>query len=368
MKTWEIKFFDDVFIDSTKYGKKIMKENYLPAGAYPIIDQGQNFIAGYTNDKTAIYSDVPAIIFGDHTRIIKYIETPFFLGADGVKLLKSKISNINYKYLYYYMLSANIPNTGYNRHYKWLKDLQVPLPPLDIQKQIADTLDKASRLIELRKQQLEKMDLLIKSKFIEMFGDPVTNPMGWNKCTIRDLVTTVNYGTSAPAMESGKYIYLRMNNITYEGHLDLSNLKYINISDKDLEKYLAKRGDILFNRTNSKELVGKTSVFKEDIPMVIAGYIIRIRTNEKAHPEYISAVLNSKYGKKTLFEMCKSIIGQANINAQELQDIKTLMPPISLQNKFADYVEKVEQQKICMQQSLDKMEMNYKALMQEYFG
>ncbi|MPM27906.1 hypothetical protein SDC9_74421 [bioreactor metagenome] len=244
----------------------------------------------------------------------------------------------------------------------------IPLPPLEEQRRIADILDKASNLIALRKQQLEKMDLLIKSKFIDMFGDSVTNLKGWEKGTIRDVVSDVKYGTSAPSAENGKYIYLRMNNITYDGHLDLSSIKNINVSDNEFEKYVVRKGDILFNRTNSKELVGKTCVFKEDIDMIIAGYIIRVRANEKANAEYLSAVLNSKYGKNTLFDMCKAIVGQANINAQELQNIKILIPPIELQNQFAEFVEKVEKQKAVMQKSLEKMEMNYKALMQEYFG
>ena len=248
-----------------------------------------------------------------------------------------------------------------------LGKLTISLPPLEEQKRIADILDKASSLIDLRKQQLEKMDLLIKSKFIDMFGDPVTNHKGWGKGTIRDVVSDVKYGTSAPSVENGKYIYLRMNNITYDGHLDLSSIKYINVSDNEFEKYVVIKGDILFNRTNSKELVGKTCVFKEDVDMIIAGYIIRVRVNEKVNAEYLSAVLNSKYGKNTLFDMCKAIVGQANINAQELQNIKILIPPIELQNDFASFVEQVEKQKVVMQQSLEKMEINYKALMQEYF-
>ena len=127
---------------------------------------------------------------------------------------------------------------------------------------------------------------------------------------------------------------------------NLSSIKYINVSDNEVEKYVVRKGDILFNRTNSKELVGKTCVFKEDIDMIIAGYIIRVRVNEKVNAEYLSAVLNSKYGKNTLFDMCKAIVGQANINAQELQNIKIIIPPIELQNQFAEFVEQVEKQKV----------------------
>jgi hypothetical protein len=123
-----------------------------------------------------------------------------------------------------------------------------------------------------------------------MFGDPVENPMGWENGTIRDIVTEVKYGTSKPADEGGQYPYLRMNNITYEGQLDVSNLKYIDVPEREIEKYIVRKGDVLFNRTNSKELVGKTCVFDLDEPMIIAGYIIRVRTNNRAVPAYISDI------------------------------------------------------------------------------
>ena len=221
-------------------------------------------------------------------------------------------------------------------------DIQIALPSLEEQRHIAAVLDKVSELISKRKAQLDKLDELVKSRFVEMFGDPVSNPKGWDKGTIRDVITEAKYGTSKPAVEGGTFKYLRMGNITYDGHLDLTDLKYIDIPDSEIEKYLVKKGDVLFNRTNSKELVGKTCVFDVDEPMVIAGYIIRIRVNDKVLPEYLSAVLNSRYGKQTLAEMCKAIVGQANINAQELQNIAILIPPIELQMRFSQLVSNIK--------------------------
>ncbi len=254
-----------------------------------------------------------------------------------------------------------------NMSTEWLKEYPISLPPLPIQQKIADVLYKASALIEKRKAQIEKLDLLVKAQFIEMFGDPLTNPKGWEIGTIRDLVSDVKYGTSKPANDNGKYIYLRMNNITYSGTMDYTSLKYINLDDSEMEKYMVRKGDLLFNRTNSKELVGKTAVFKEDTPMIIAGYIIRVRTNERANSEYISGFLNSSYGKQTLLDMCKSIVGQANINAQELQSIMIPITPIALQNQFANLVQQIDVKKTALQQSLAKLELNYKSLMQSCF-
>ena len=200
-----------------------------------------------------------------------------------------------------------------------------------------------------------------------MFGSQLENPYNFEKGIIKDVVSDVKYGTSSPANDNGIYPYLRMGNITYDGQLDLTNLKYITIDDKELDKYIVKKGDILFNRTNSKELVGKTCVFNLDEPMIIAGYIIRVRTNNRVIPEYLSAVLNSKYGKQTLFDMCKSIVGQANINAQELQKIKLLVPPIEIQLKYKSYLVQIDKSKLAIQQSLEQLETLKKSLMQEYF-
>lgn len=246
-------------------------------------------------------------------------------------------------------------------------DMNIYLPSKDIQERTVKILDVAKQVMDKRKEQIKACDELIKSQFIEMFGSPATNPMGWKEGTIRDVVTEVKYGTSKPAQEGGQYTYLRMNNITYDGQLDLSNLKYIDMEDKELEKYIARKGDVLFNRTNSKELVGKTCVFNHDTPMIIAGYIIRVRTNELVLPEYLSAVLNSKYGKETLAGMCKAIVGQANINAQELQDIKICIPPIELQKEYVKLIQQVDKLKFEMQQSLVELENNFNSLIQTAF-
>ena len=360
--------FSDVFEDATKHCRKIPASNYLESGIYQIIDQGQNNIAGYTNDSIDLYTDTPVIIFGDHTRVVKYIDKPFFIGADGVKVLKPKTNELNTKYLYYVLSNAKIPNTGYNRHFKWLKEIKIPVFSFSMQEEIVSLLNKIETIIDKRKQQLENLDKLIKSQFIEMFGDPASNPYGWEIVTIGDVVTEVRYGTSNPAVEGGQYPYLRMNNITCDGHLDLSNMKYIDISDDEIEKYIVRKGDILFNRTNSIELVGKTCLFDLDDPMVIAGYIIRIRLNNSLLPVVLSNYLNSNRIKDQLRSMAKGAVNQANINAKELQSIKVYLPPIDRQNKFSHFVEQTDKSKFTIKQSLEQLEILKKSLMQKYFG
>lgn len=246
----------------------------------------------------------------------------------------------------------------------------IDVPEIDYatQRKVAATLNKIDTLIVLRKQQLAKLDELVKARFVEMFGTFPANPFRWSIGKIQDVVSDVRYGSSRPAVEGGKYPYLRMNNITYSGELDLRDTKQIDIPDSELDKCTVRRGDVLFNRTNSKELVGKTCVYNRDELMVLAGFVIRVRINERIRPEVLSAFLNMDFSKRMLIGMCKTAIGQANINAKELQNIDLYIPPIELQDQFVTLKNKIDQQKQTVQQSLEKLELLKKALMQEYFG
>ena len=339
--------FDDIFNDVTRLGTKIPKDRYLSEGAFPVIDQGQEFIAGYVNSETGIFNSVPVVVFGDHTRILKYIDFPFFLGADGVKVLTVNKLNCLPKYAYYALKSARIPDTGYNRHFKWLKEMEFTVIPRTEQEKIVKSLDSICHLITLKKKQLNKLDKLASSRFSEMFGRMPRNEKHWTVVTIRDVVTEVRYGSSRPAVENGQYPYLRMNNITYSGELDLSEIKRINVPDNELSKCTVRRGDVLFNRTNSKELVGKTCVYNRDEMMVLAGFVIRIRLDhEKMLPEFLSAFLNTDFSKQMLLNMCKTAIGQANINAQELQNISVFLPPLQLQKDFVAIKQQLDKSKV----------------------
>jgi type I restriction enzyme S subunit len=232
---------------------------------------------------------------------------------------------------------------------KELNKLQLVVPDLSTQNKVAEILSRLEKIIGLRRQELKRLDDLIKARFVEMFGDPILNPKGWEMVAVGDIVTDVRYGTSKPAVEGGKYPYLRMNNLTSDGHLDLKDLKYIDISDDEIEKCVVRKGDVLFNRTNSIELVGKTAVFDLPEDMVIAGYIIRVRLNEKLLPEIFSQYMNLEAIKSILRGMAKGAVNQANINAQELQSIKVYIPSMELQNQFVEMKEQVDKSKFINQ-------------------
>lgn len=250
----------------------------------------------------------------------------------------------------------------------FLKGLNVPIPPINEQKRIAAILGKAEDIRQKREQAIKLADDFLRAKFLEMFGTPANNIHRFPKGTIRDLVDSVNYGTSAKAsIDSGEYPILRMGNITYQGRWDFTDLKYLDLSVKEKDKYLVKEGDLLFNRTNSKELVGKTAVYEEDRPMAFAGYLIRVRPNSIGNNYYISGYLNSIHGKITLMNMCKSIVGMANINAQELQNIEILIPPKHLQDEYEIIYKKIKKGLSIYDKSAMQLQLLASNLSNKYF-
>ena len=259
-------------------------------------------------------------------------------------------SDIYMEYLYYCLKHYNFNNviSGSAQPQitrQGMEKIYVTIGSHNEQMDIVDKLKKVENVIGLRKRELKQLDTLVKSRFAEMFGDPIRNPKGWKVVTIGDIVTEVRYGTSKPAVEGGKYPYLRMNNLTADGHLDLNDLKYIDISDDEVEKCVVRKGDVLFNRTNSIDLVGKTAVFDLQDDMVIAGYIIRVRLNEKILPEVLSQYMNLEALKDILRSMAKGAVNQANINAQELQSIRVYVPDIELQKQFVEMKDQVDKSK-----------------------
>lgn len=300
-------------------------------------------------------------------------------GAYNVAIIKTipDTSKVSRRFLFHYLNSSyfqefirsvgsRAAQAGFNKDD--LKNALIPLYTDEEQQKIAEVLDKVSDLITKRRQQLEKLDFLVKARFVEMFETFPANDKNWNVGKIRDVINEAKYGSSRPAVEGGQYPYLRMNNITYSGELDLSDIKQIDVPESELPKCTVQRGDVLFNRTNSKELVGKTCVYDRDEMMVLAGFVIRVRVNERVLPEFLSEFLNTDFSKQMLLGMCKTAIGQANINAQEMQNIGIYIPPIELQKEFVDFRNEIRKTKDTISQSLGKLEILKKALMQEYFG
>ena len=358
--------FDDVLIIKNGKNQKAVEN---PNGKYPIYGSGG--VIGYAD---AYICNANTVIVGRKGSINNpiFVEEPFW-NVDTAFGLEAKQEILLPRYLFYFCKHFNferlnkavtIPSLTKGD----LLKIEINLPTIVEQKFIVDRLLRTQKVIEMYQQQLQLLDELIKARFIEMFGDPIKNPKGWEVVTIGDIVTEVRYGTSKPAVEGGRYPYLRMNNLTADGHLDLDDLKYIDISDDEIEKCVVRKGDVLFNRTNSIDLVGKTTVFDLPDDMVIAGYIIRVRLNEKILPEVLSQYMNLEAIKGILHSMAKGAVNQANINAQELQSIRVYIPDIKLQKKFVEMKKQVDKSKLAIQKSLEKTQQLFDSLMQEYFG
>lgn len=248
-------------------------------------------------------------------------------------------------------------------------NIKLSIPPLQTQHQIVEELDCLTSIIEKQKKQLEELDNLAQAIFYDMFGDPIENEKGWSIKKIKDISLSVNYGTSSPSTEDGKYKYLRMNNITAKGTIDLSSIKYINVPPEDLEKYVVRKGDILFNRTNSKELVGKTALYTFGEDMIIAGYIIRLRVIDSiALPIFLSSYLNTSCIKEYFRSIAKGAVNQSNINSKQLLSTSVFIPPLPLQQQFASKIEAIEKQKELIKKSIKETEGLFNSRMDYYFN
>lgn len=364
MGKWEYMQFNDAIEDVTKYATKIKKEEYLNQGDYQIIDQGKDSIAGYVCSPDGLYEDVPVIVFGDHTRVFKYVESPLFIGADGVKLLKVKHNDLNVRFVYYYFKSCRVIDTGYNRHFKWLKEFEIPLPPILVQQQIADVLDRASALIEKRKAQIEKLDLLVKSQFVEMFG-------GVHMCKdhryipIKEFTKVVSGGTPDRKIDH----YWTDGNILWVKTTELQNNELFDTDEKITQEgldnssaKLVPPNTVLIAMYGQGKTRGMTAFLKVEATTNQACACI-LPSND-VNQYYLWYYLIMSYNK--LRDMAKGG-NQPNLNGNIIKNFPVLMPPLSLQDQFAGFIQQVESQKSLLQQSLAKLEQNYKSLMQKCF-
>lgn len=353
-----LKTFDEVFDDYTKYGTKIKTEQYHTVGTNIIIDQGQADIAGYTDQIDGLFKDVPVIVFGDHTRIIKYINRPFFLGADGTKILKSKIPDANYKYLYYALKNAKIPNTGYNRHFKWLKQISISYPELQKQSMIVEILDKLEDSIDNYNTILGLLDKLVKARFIEMFGDPGTNPMGWEETTIGKECFYIKDGPhkslSDIGKENGGHPFISVRNIV-DGYIDFSTAKYI--SDEDyadaLKKCHPEKGDMLYSKggtTGIAKLIDVDEEFANWVHVAVLKF-----DKERLNGVFFENMLNGDYCYEQSQRLTKGIANR-DLVLSAMAQIKMYRPPIKHQQQFADFVKQVDKSRFDIKKSIIELE------------
>ena len=352
---WEIRPFEKC-IEKVKYTTKIATCDYSTMGAYPVVSQEEEYISGYWNNAEDVYKvSKPVVIFGDHTRVLKYVDFDFVLGADGVKILQP-IDAINAKFFLYYLIASKIPSLGYSRHYKLLKELNVPVPPIAEQEKIVAELDCLSGIIEKKKQQLKELDALAQSIFFEMFGDPVENDKGWKTSPLHKVSTLINGRAykQNELLDSGKYRVLRVGNFFTNGNYYYSDLE---LED---DKY-CDNGDLLFAWSASFGAF----IWNED--KVIYHYHIWkvLYDNDLLDIQYYRYLLNTM----TAFFM-KDVhgIGMVHLTKAGMEQYVLPLPPLALQQDFASKIESIEKQKELITQSIKETETLFNSRMDYYFN
>ena len=280
---------------------------------------------------------------------------------------------INPRYLYWFLTcnTEYLNSLGRGATFKEISkeivaNIEIPLPAIGRQIAIAEKFEKVSELIALRKEQLAKLDQLVKSRFIELFGDSTHSR---NKVLLEDISVFVTVGianSATHAYADNGIVMLRNQNIK-ENYLDEKDLIYI--TPDFAEKYGSKQlseNDILVIRTGYPGvacLVPK----KYEGCQTFTTLIVRLKDSTSAHANYVCHYINSSFGKDYV-EQSKVGVAQQNFGAKALAKMPIVVPPMELQEEFATFVEQTDKSKLAIQQSLDKLELLKKSLMQEYFG
>ncbi|WP_420419663.1 restriction endonuclease subunit S [Pacificispira sp.] len=367
---WQQMSFTDVVRDETGGNIKTLQSDFLPSGRYPIVDQGKELIAGYTNDESRLCkADLPVIVFGDHTKCFKFIDFPFCLGADGTKVLRPKI-DVDERFLFYAMQRIHIPEAGYSRHFKYLKQGSVPLPPLEDQKRIAAILDQADDLRRLRQTAISKLNTLIQSMFYEMFGEALQGDF----FEFGQAVEEFRYGTSNKSGDEGLPT-LRIPNVI-GGGIDTTEIKTVEVTGPELARLRLRDGDLLFVRTNGNpDYVGRCATFSlSDVAdydaegdWIFASYLIRARLSDRINPIFAKTYFSSRGGRAAIRERCKTSAGQFNINTESLASLPFPNVPRTDQDRFAEAAITIERNGVPMKRSATKMDEQFASLQYSAF-
>ena len=367
--------FGEVITDVTSKFKKIKQSDYKKNGLFQIIDQGKEPVAGYTDNVNLVNAKLsPIIIFGDHTRALKYLETPIALGADGAKALWVNPQIANSQYVFFYLKSLKLKDAGYSRHFKFLKELEIPIPfkdgetALDDQIRIATLLSRVEALIATRKDNLRLLDEFLKSMFLEMFGEPSKykknfpiNELG----EISPKITDGEHGT-VKRLDSG-HLYLMARNISRENKIDLSEVSYISETDhkKIYKRCNPEAGDLLLVCVGAT--IGKVALVPDIGEFSLARSVALIKLNRNVlEPRFLLHLFNSDFVQRQLLSRSNEA-AQAGLYIGQLRKIKIPIPQLEVQHHFAAIVEKAESLKSYYQQNLTELENLYGTLSQKAF-
>jgi type I restriction enzyme S subunit len=381
MERWKIYEFSDCIINNN-VGKanQINASEIRKVGKYPVIDQGQDFIAGYSDEKDKLVNvGLPYVIFGDHTRCFKYIDFPFIVGADGTKILSPNTKLFAPKFFYFQLLSFEIPSRGYNRHYKLLKEKYLYKPELLEQRKIAYILSTVQRTIEQQEKLIRTTTELKKALMQKLFTEGLYGekqkqteiglvPESWEIKSFDSEKILMQYGTSIKCDYSANgFPVVRIPNII-DGKIDLTDLKYGIPKPNEIEKLKLENGDLIFVRTNgAKELTGRCSIFNNEIEnCYYASYLIRVKFNNEINPQFINYYTQTYIGKSFLSGKAnRTADGKFNINTGTLNNVLFPKPSLTEQNEIVKIVCLLEDKIIIQTNKKGKYTSLFKTLLNE---
>lgn len=363
-------------ISSPKQWKTISTDMLTDSG-YPVY--GANGIIGFYSEYNH-ESETLLITCRGATCGSLNICVPYSYVNGNAMAIDSLSNEISIKYLYYFLLHRGLDDviTGSAQPQivrQSLEKVVVSYPSLTEQNKIVADLEVADNLISLRKQQIAKLDELVKARFVEMFGDPEVNLHGFEIKSIGELVSVEPqngmYKPQSSYVQDGTGTPILRIDAFYNGKVtDFHSLKRLTCAKAEIEKYLLHEHDIVINRVNSLEYLGKCAhIVGMYEPTVFESNMMRLHLDDtRADPCFITHLLCSDYVRKQIMNRAKKAVNQASINQNDVQSLLVLVPPVVLQHQFAAFVAQTDQQKLTIQHSLAQLELLKKALMQKYFG
>jgi len=365
---WPTLQFDEAVEDASGGNIKTKQNDYAEVGEFPIVDQGKALIAGYTDDEAALCKvPLPVVIFGDHTRCLKFVDFPFGMGADGVKVLKPK-AGLDAKFLYHYLRQIKLPDGGYDRHFKYLKRETVPLPPLEEQRRIAAILDQAETLRTQRRTALALLDSLTQSLFLDMFGDPVANPKGWPTESLTDLCHCYSGGTPSKAKKEyweGELPWFSAKDMKAEDLFDSEDHISEQVPETTTLKLLPK--DTVAIVVRGMILAHTFPVCVLRIPATINQDLKALLPKQPVNSQFLAACLRSQSGF-VLEKVSEAGHGTKRLDAQGLQCIRIPRPGDALEQTFATRIASIEALKATHRRALAALDALFASLQQRAFA
>lgn len=330
---WKMLPFDQAVSDESGGNLKTPQSEFLNEGEFAVVDQGKELVSGYVNDRMRLCrSQLPVVVFGDHTRCIKFVDFPFCMGADGIKVLRPKVE-ADVKFLYHFLRQLRIHDGGYDRHFKYLKRAEVVLPPLAEQRRIAEVLDRAEAVRAKRRAALAQLDSLTQSLFLGLFGDPVTNRKGFPGSRMGD-VCDVRDGThdSPKYVSEGGYPLVTSKNLS-GGTVDLSDVNYISEADYEQINRRSKvdRGDIIMPMIGT---IGSPVLVEDEPHFAIKNVALIKFTPTSPSPVLVRHLLSCHYFDHILSQKNRGGT-QKFVSLGDLRSFPLPLPPIPMQREFA---------------------------------